>query len=241
MEERARLLQKLTRLKALSECKTGNVHETATAAATMTRLMLEYKIETADLDGPLEEGVVEENLSPRPRGRAYPHWQTFLLHSLAEAHDCVGYENRERHRQAQGRPRTRAHLCLMGHREDVAHSRLLFQYCLLEIERLCRSWEPRAAAARKNDFRFGAAVAIVHKVQASRQAVRAQAQGRSSRGLVRLDQRQDSVRQAARSAGIFVQERPSRAVAESAYQSGYQAGLALPLPGQGEKLAAPQS
>ena len=48
--ERERLLNKLGRLKALSQCKTGNPNETATAAAAMTRLMLEYKIEMAELE-----------------------------------------------------------------------------------------------------------------------------------------------------------------------------------------------
>jgi hypothetical protein len=49
LEERQRILAKLAKLKALADCETGNVNETATAAAAMTRLMMEYKIEMAEL------------------------------------------------------------------------------------------------------------------------------------------------------------------------------------------------
>ncbi len=38
--DRERLLAKLAKLKALSECKTGNVNETATAAAMLCILII---------------------------------------------------------------------------------------------------------------------------------------------------------------------------------------------------------
>jgi len=49
-QEQKRLLEKLAKLTALSSCPTGNVNETATAAAATARIRREYEIEMADLD-----------------------------------------------------------------------------------------------------------------------------------------------------------------------------------------------
>ena len=50
MVDRAKLLSKLAKLKALSECPTGNPNETAAAAERMTRLMLESGIASFEID-----------------------------------------------------------------------------------------------------------------------------------------------------------------------------------------------
>ncbi|MFN8614034.1 MAG: hypothetical protein U0931_41265, partial [Vulcanimicrobiota bacterium] len=94
--ERKRLLDKLAKLKALSSCPTGNVNETATAAAAMARIMLEYEIEMADLEcGPSEADleVLDLPLDGRESLRGFPIWQTHLLTILAKVHHCVSYSN----------------------------------------------------------------------------------------------------------------------------------------------------
>ena len=82
-DERQRLLTKLAKLKALSECPTGNVNETATAAAAMTRLMLEYQIEMAELqvesDGAPDAAVTEE-LDGKLSKRGFPLWPVSYTH-----------------------------------------------------------------------------------------------------------------------------------------------------------------
>lgn len=247
-EERQRILNKLSRLKALSECKTGNVNETATAAAAMTRLMMEYKIELAELEaagGEVQDAPVEEqDLTPGGRGNSYPKWQTILLNRLADANDCVGFQaTSSSWHHWYGETRS-CKLSIIGRSEDIQQVRTLFYYCVQEIERLCYLWSPRAKVARKNDFRMGAAVAIGQKVTAEREAVRAEeetrshSQGHASRALILLDRRLDQVHDAAAKAGVETNRvRSSRAMSASAYHSGYQAGKSLQLPNASPMLA----
>lgn len=86
-QERKRILDKLAKLKALSECRTGNVNETATAAAAMTRIMLEYEIQMADvyLDSASSAfEIVEESVYQGESLNGFPRWQSSLLYRLAE-------------------------------------------------------------------------------------------------------------------------------------------------------------
>jgi hypothetical protein len=245
--ERQRILNKLTRLKALSECKTGNVNETATAAAAMTRLMMEYKIEMAELEeggsSQAAEAVQEQDVTSGYRGKSFPTWQSHLLQKLAEANDCVGFQSTQRGYDAWLRPVTAAKLCLIGRAQDIAHVRKVFVFCLHEIERLCLIWMPRASRTLKNDFRTGAALGIAEKVMAERAAVRAEEEarashkGQSSRALIVLDRRLEEVRAAAHKIGVrFATSRGGRAMSASAYEAGYQAGQAIEFPGQAAPL-----
>jgi hypothetical protein len=233
LEERQRLLAKLAKLKALSECKTGNVNETATAAAAMTRLMMEYKIELAEIeskDSELSE-IVEDDVTGETRGRSFPGWQRMLLSLLAEANDCVGFETKERERYGWDVVLS-ARLCLMGRKEDIRQTRTLFCFCIL-----CYEWSPRAPVSRKNDFRRGAAEAIGKKAVQERAKVvaeeqaRAQAHGTTSRALMILDQRLAEVHQAAAHAGVRTNRTNERAVSANAYNAGFAAGSTVSLPG----------
>lgn len=220
--DRQRLLDKLHRLKALSECQTGNVHETATAAAAMARLMLEYKIEVAEIEQQPLTSVVEEIELDEQRSRPFPVWQSHLLHCLAYANDCVGY---------QTTTLRSARLSLLGRREDLENTRRLFTFCLLEIERLCRAWAPARGQRLKNDFRIGAAAAIAETVRLETEAVRQEAEERGSRALVLLERNLEQVEQAARSIGVKpARSRATRYVSMDAYQAGYQAGQQVVLP-----------
>jgi len=247
-EERQRILNKLSRLKALSECKTGNVNETATAAAAMTRLMMEYKIELAELEASGGEApdspVEEQDLTPGGRGNSFPKWQTILLNRLSEANDCVGFQATSRTWEPWYGESRNSKLSIIGRAEDIHQVRTLFFYCIQEIERLCYQWSPRAKVARKNDFRMGAAIAIGQKVSVEREAVRAEEQARSqqqghvSRALILLDRRLDEVHDAAAKAGVETNRvRSSRAMSAAAYNSGYQAGSSVNLPNATPMLA----
>lgn len=249
--ERQRILNKLSRLKALSECKTGNVNETATAAAAMTRLMMEYKIEMAELEedssADSAQAVEEQDVTVGSRGKSFPTWQSHLLQGLAEANDCVGFQSTSRGYDPWFRPTMAAKLCLIGRPEDIAHVRHMFAFCLQEIERLCHLWMPRAPRALKNDFRSGAALGIRQKVLAERQAVRAEEEARArqrgevSHALAVLDRRLDEVRDAAAKLGVrTTASRGGRAMSASAYHAGYQAGQTIELPNQVGKLCGDQ-
>jgi len=232
--ERERILAKLAKLKALAECPTGNVNETATAAAAMTRLLLEYRIELAELAPP--PPVVEEQATPEVKGRAFPYWQSHLLSSIAKAQDCVSYETRASAYWPWGQKYLEVRLCLLGAQADIERVRTLYAYCVDAIERLALAWGGRrASVALKNDFRTGAAVAIGQRVQAEREAVRAEeeararAAGQQSRALAVLDGQLLEVQRAAAKRGVYTVTKRSRAALKPAYDAGFEAGSRLPL------------
>lgn len=243
--ERERLLGKLTRLKALSECKTGNPNETATAAAAMTRLMLEYKIELAELEHPAP-GEVEEIELDHKRTQPFPLWQSHLLHCLATANDCLSYQSTSRQgSQAEGRRKT-SRLHLLGRRQDLDNTRKLFAYCLQEIERLYQCWSSTRGNRLKNDFRLGVAAAVAEMVQEEADAVRAEAERRAeeneqtSRALALLDRNLDEVEEAARKIGLrSARGRGAGSISLEAYEAGFQAGQSLVLPTDAASLPAP--
>ena len=238
-EERQRILQKLVRLKALSECRTGNLNETATAAAAMTRLMLEYRIEMAELEHQTPPSRVEEIELEGKRARPFPIWQSHLLHCLATANDCLGYQTTTRHWTAWNGTQLTARLNLLGRREDLENTRRLFTFCLQEIERLCRRYRPSRPGLRlKNDFRAGAAAAIAQKVRSEAEAVRSEAERRGSPALVWLDRALDQVEEEARKLGVKPsRSRGTRYVSMDAYQAGFAAGQTVNLPGDPAALA----
>ncbi len=243
LAERERILAKLAKLKALAECPTGNVNETATAAAHMTRLMMEYRIEVAELLPHAAPAVVEQEATPEVKGRAFPLWQAHLLGCLAKAHDCVSYETRDTQYYPWGEKAYAVRLCMLGSPEDIAQARNLYLYCVEAIERLAACW--RGSKAQKNDFRTGAATAIGTRVLAEREAVRAEeeararAQGQQSRALMVLDRQAMEVQGAAQKRGVHTVTRRVRPPTRIHYEAGYEAGSKLTLPGG--KAALPTS
>lgn len=235
-QRQRKLLDKLARLKALAECPTGNVNETATAAAAMTRLMLEYQIELAELgvDDPQPQ-VVESDVFDQPRATGLPMWQYHLLQGLADAHHCgclccsqvVGIY------LGSFRRATERRYCLVGASQDVDQAKRLFYYCLQEIERLCHEWNPRARVAVKNDFRLGASKGIVDKVQSELQAVVAEQEAsRHSAGLVVFEAKLRAVEEHFHQRGVRSTTRSYRRPGAAAFQQGYEAGSNLDLQGR---------
>ena len=241
--EREKLLNKLVRLKALSECKTGNPNETATAAAAMTRLMLEYKIELAELEQEASPGEVVEVELDHKRTQPFPLWQSHLLHCLANANDCLSYQSTSRD-QSEGRRKT-SRLHLLGRRQDLDNTRKLFAYCLQEIERLYQRWKTARGNRLKNDFRLGVAAAVAQMVQEEAEAVRSEAERRAqeneqtSRALALLDRNLDEVEEAARKIGVrSTRSRSAGSVSMDAYQAGFRAGQSVVLPSDAAALEA---
>lgn len=232
-EQQQKLLSKLAKLKALAECPTGNVNETATAAAAMTRLMLEYQLEMAELGLQEDsEGVEELDVFAEAKARGIPVWQLHLLNGLANAHHCASFADTrvvgfylESFRRA-----TEKRYLLVGARQDVEQAKRLFLFCLQEIERLCYLWSPRARVTAQNDFRLGASTGIVDKVKAELQAVlREQAQ---THGLVLFERKLQAVADHFKKLGVRTTTRNHRAPGASAYRDGYQAGSELDLNGR---------
>lgn len=235
--ERERLLNKLSRLKALSECRTGNPNETATAAAAMTRLMLEYKIETAQLEHQASPYDVEEVQLDQKRTQPFPVWQSHLLHCLASANDCISYQTTTRQWTERGGKQKTCQLHLLGRRQDLDHTRTLFAYCLQEIERLRQRWNPGRGKRLKHDFRLGVAAAVAQMVQDETRAVRAEAERRAQeneqtfQALALLDRRLGEVEEAARKIGVrSARTRHQPNISMDAYRAGFRAGQSVVLP-----------
>ena len=229
-EQQKRLLDKVAKLKALSECQTGNVNETATAAARMTRILLEYQIEQADLEG-AEAGEVIEKAVFEDSYNGFPVWQTTILSAMATVNQCQSYSESQRvyHR------RTRSSLKIIGTAEDIESTLDIFHFCLKEVERLCYLWSPRAPVKRKNDFKRGASNGIATKVLEERESVmseeenRAAAGSKSSAALQLFERKENAVAEYADGIGLRVVKRRSRPVHRDAYVAGFQAGAQMEL------------
>jgi hypothetical protein len=236
--EKQRLLEKLSKLKALAECQTGNVNETATAAATMTKIMLEYQIEMADLESqqPLE-GVVEEELSPGSTASVIPLWQQSLANVLAEVNHCMAFSSTKNEYFFWKRS-TQTRLYLIGSPTDIANTRRIFDFCVSEVERLCRAWGVGKDTKLRNDFKRGAGRGIADKVRRERDEVMRQESQRAaekklaSRALALFDQKRDAVQTYAQQR-LNLQNKYSRVrgAAPNAFQAGYQAGSQIDLDG----------
>jgi len=238
VEEQQRLLDKLSKLKALSECRTGNVNETAIAAATMTRIMLEYQIEMVDLECAEDEsdqGVVEEAALPDSYN-GFPSWKSTLLRALAEVNCCLCYTS-STVEAVQPKRRTRSRLCLLGTPKDVQNAIQLFSFCVEEVERLCTAWGRFQTLKRRNDFRKGAAHGIAEKVRAEREQIlreeetRAASENRSSHALELFKSKEEAVAEYAAKIGIRTVTRRVRVPSHQAYSAGYRAGVEMDLSG----------
>lgn len=239
--EQQRLLDKLAKLKALSACPTGNVNETATAAAAMARIMLEYEIEMADLEcGPINFEVVDEPVDGTESLSGFPVWQSNLLTDLAKVHHCVSYSNHRPDYWLWTR-RTATVLHLIGAAPDIENVRRLFAFCVGEIERLCREWGKGRPVKRRNDFKMGAAEGVGDLVQRELESVVQEERQRSkelpSKALQLFERKDLASLEYARSIGIIFPSVRGRGVSESAYQAGYEAGASLDL-GQSKKPKA---
>lgn len=243
--EQKRLLDKLAKLKALSTCPTGNVNETATAAAAMARIMLEYEIEMADLEcGPSEAElqVTDQPLDGNESLRGFPVWQTDLLTELARVHHCVSYSYGRAQYWLWTR-RTVTTLHLIGTAQDVENVRRLFTFCVAEIERLCKDWGKGQPVRRKNDFKMGASEGVCDLVRRERDQVmqteRDRTQQMPSRALQLFERKDRASRDYAREIGIYFRASRTRGVSEDAYEAGYEAGSNLDLGNSKPRLALP--
>ncbi len=235
--EQKRLLEKLAKLKALSECPTGNVNETATAAATMMRIMLEYQIQMADVDlasGSTDLDVIEETLTPEGSLNGFPRWKSSLLRTLAEVNGCECYKSSKTEYELWSR-QTSTHLLLIGTESDIENTRRLFFFCVHEVDRLCKAWGKGQPVKQKNDFKIGASAGIANKVRSERKKVlaeelaRSRAQDVTSAALELFGRKDQAVQAFVERLNLRRSTVYARRPSEEAYHSGYQAGLNLDL------------
>ena len=239
--EKKRIFDKLAKLKALSECRTGNVNETATAAAAMMRIMLEYEIQMADLQvdaAPSEVG--EESVFMGESLNGFPRWQSSLLNTLAEVNHCQAYKSSRTVHHFFSRS-TESFLMLIGTESDMENTRKLFFYCITEIEHLCQTLCVGRPVKWKNDFKRGASRGVADKVRAEHDRIlneereKARAQGASSVALELFGRKARAVQQYAAELDLVSTTARVRAPSQDPYRTGYVAGSNLDL-GNGSQL-----
>lgn len=191
---RAKLLSKLAKLKALSECPTGNPNETAAAAERMTRLMLEAGIASFEIDP-----------TPKVKLEGIPcvseEWRFILCGGLAKANSCECLSDG-------------GQMFLVGDPDDIAAVREMWTFACVEVERHAREWvdggktespvlrisdlmdalrysgRPMNRAARVAQFCLGAATMIAQRAMDERNRVIAEQE--NSRALVWLNSKEDA-------------------------------------------------
>lgn len=167
------IVDRIRKLMQLSH--STNVHEAAQAAGLAQRLMLEHKIEMADLslnsnEKRLPEEVTEEALEGgQGKSARAIRWRISLGSRIAKAFNCKTYFRS-----------STDFIGIMGCKSDVQTCQYLQQYFGLEIERLAEAaWKQLKADADagtelprpkmwKNSFRDGAVHAIGEKLDRER-------------------------------------------------------------------------
>lgn len=161
--KRAKVLDKIKKLLALST--SNNVNEAATAAAAAQRLMLEHKLTEVDVSESQDGQMFE--LSMGAAGFA-SRWKFVLVTAVARAFFC----------EAIGlRMGARRKVRIVGQRGDVEISSQVFKYLHREIDRLARAEVSRVAVESQvygepvdlrhylDSFRRGAVVAVIEKLR----------------------------------------------------------------------------
>lgn len=215
-DQRAKVISKIARLKALSECKTGNKNEAATAAALMQRLMLEHRIEMEELSRATDNGVMREPLGRKDK--SFPPWKQHLITNLAIHNGCtpVGI----------GAP-TRS-VDIFGRAEDIALFRQIYTFVRDEIERLCLVWASQRWNGNdvklRREWKFGAVCGVLSSIKT--EVVEAR-KCFSTSALARIDQRYEEAVAATRELGIEADSKKRAIRTGSAFQEGFAKGRTI--------------
>lgn len=169
------ILQKIKKLLNLSQCKSGNVNETAAAAARAAKLMAEHKISIAEVM------TADENFDQDPvkmkdvfACQRLPAWRAILIEALCQALNCLALTS------WRG-------LSVVGQTSDVDVVNYLFKVFTGDIERLCREWAKKTGYGGQSacrSFKIGAARALYQRMSEAKKAAFATA---SETALVHLD------------------------------------------------------
>ena len=179
-DEAIRKAKKLLRLG-----QSDNPHEAALAMARAQSVLARFEIELADVEGQHESSYTEEGVSLGKRNIV--HWRRLLLSGLSRINGVYVF-------------RSGTELILCGESQDIERTRMLFQACADEVERLCRQFGRGRGRSFANSFKMGAASMICDEARAEMKRMQAEMQSKvSSTALVVLDTRLAAARDEARS------------------------------------------
>jgi len=222
--DRENIIDKVRKLRALSEDKAASIEEAASAARAAELLIQKHALEEAELGAitqELLEAIIDDPNPLTDWDKRQKVWQNVLLHALAENYNC---SNVLKHKDG------RLNLFTIGRPSDIAVMRYQFAYFVLELSRLAQLLAPstlRRGSGKTwhNSFYHGAVDAIISSMKEARQEVRQQA---SSAALMVVDQRMEDV--LALKQKLYPWSRTtstSRRLDPNAYRLGQQAGSGL--------------
>lgn len=174
-----KLLDKIRKLLAVANDDRGNEHECASAAAMAAKLMAKHNLEMADViaeELTKDDSIVGEFIDEPNYDKKVPHWYNILGTCIGQTMDCVCRQ------QWQISPKGRkVGFQLLGYKEDVEVGRWLFNYILIQINKLTsEAWNTRAVEIKlakrrdpwaserrtfKDRYRYGVVLGITKRIR----------------------------------------------------------------------------
>lgn len=201
------LIEKINKLLAKANCSSISPEESAAFFGKAHSLMLEHKIEQAELDLSEDETpeTEEEQLNQEDKGkRKLATWKAQLGLVLSKANGCFIYQSGSR-------------IVLTGKKSDTDTVRYLYQYCVNEIDRLTATFASGYGRTYSNNFRLGCVDAIRQAIKAEVEAKK-QKYASNERALVVINQAPISAAEAERH--VRSGQRLSRSARRSRYDGG---------------------
>lgn len=148
-------VQKLLRL-----AKSDNPNEAAAAAAMAQRVMDQYKLDLAMLATSEPEEKI--GIDPDPLERDYAGWKSWLSQVIAKLNACSVYKSA-------------GSLVIVGRQSDIQTVRYIYQWLVLEVERLTAKTPRGQGKTWYNNFRLGMVDVLAKRLEASKKETETQA------------------------------------------------------------------
>lgn len=174
-----KILDRIRKLLNVANDERGNANECANAAAMAAKIMAKHNLEMVDViaaDLKNDDAFSDEFISDSSYDKKLPGWYNVLGTCVGQTLDCVCRQ------QWQIGPKGRkVGFQLLGYKEDVEVGRWLFNYILIQINKLAsEAWNTRAVEIKlakrrdpwaserrtfKDRYRYGVVLGITKRIR----------------------------------------------------------------------------
>jgi hypothetical protein len=161
------VIDKVNKLLALS--KSANANEAAVAAAMANRLIDQYRLSQSDLTQEQEDALIEDSDYLYETGRIV-RWKSSLAYILSKHYGCALFNSIH---LVNGRKASRYKL--IGRQSDVQIVRYMFNWLMLECQRLVKQEAYGKGKVFAQSYCAGFVAGVGNQLKASRQEVMQQA------------------------------------------------------------------
>ncbi len=230
---RLKILDRIKKLLAMTT--SSNANEAANAAAEAQRMMLDHKIQEADLDTGGEEDVVEPIAEfAVDQSKKKVTWKSYLLTGVARANGCDSYRCMTWKENKKGKKiNQKSTLQVVGTERDVQAVAYIYKYLCNEIDRITREEAHGKGRGYANSFKLGCVKTINDAMRDQTAFIRAT----SETALTIIDK-------GAKDIADFMNDkkmkkaRPAETSNMAAFLRGELAGNSVALPGKQRQLGA---